>query len=114
MTLMRISETDSSNIDTNGVNSAVEGSASEMKGATETFSTGLGDNISTVANSLVSSQTNSTLSTGLGGATGTDLGLPPWPNELEKYASVNYIFTLSCLTVDELNRPDSTYKTYGS
>ena len=80
------SELNSSNIDINGLNSAVEGSASEINGAVETFSTGLGDNISKVANSLVSSQVNSTLSTGLGAVSGSSLGLPPWPNELEKYA----------------------------
>ena len=41
------------------------------------------------------------------------VGAPPFPNALEPYATVNYIWTLSCLTVDELNRPDATYRKYG-
>lgn len=40
-------------------------------------------------------------------------GFPPWPNELEKFASMNYIITLSCLNVIEHNLPDFTYRLYG-
>jgi len=36
---------------------------------------------------------------------------PPWNNELEPYASYNSIFTLSTLTIEELNNPDETYVT---
>ena len=104
----------STNIDINGLKSSVEGSASQIKGATQAISTGLGQNISNVANSLIPSQLNSILSTGLGAFSGSFFGLPPWPNELEKYATVNYIFTLSCLTVDDLNRPDATYRLRGA
>lgn len=32
------------------------------------------------------------------------------PNELRKYTSVNSIFTLACLTVDEINNPEATYR----
>jgi hypothetical protein len=32
------------------------------------------------------------------------------PNELRTYSSYNCIFTLACLTADELNNPDSTYR----
>lgn len=32
------------------------------------------------------------------------------PNELRTYASYNYIFTLACLTPNELNFPDQTYR----
>ena len=39
------------------------------------------------------------------------VGAPPFPNALEPYATVNYIWTLSCLTVDE--RPvHATYRKY--
>ncbi len=103
----------SPNIDVNGLKSSIEGSVNEIKGATELFNTGLGANISNVANTLISNQINS-LFTGLGAFTGSFFGAPPWPNTLEKYASVNYVFTLGCLTVDELNRPDSTYRFRGS
>ena len=34
----------------------------------------------------------------------------PLPNMLSEFASYNYIFTLGCLTNDELNRPDATYR----
>lgn len=32
------------------------------------------------------------------------------PNDLRVFSSYNYIFTLSCLTVDEINKPDVTYR----
>ncbi len=34
----------------------------------------------------------------------------PFPNQLEKFASYNYIFTLGCLTAYEVNFPDLTYR----
>ena len=34
----------------------------------------------------------------------------PFPNQLEKFASYNYIFTLGCLSAYELNYPDLTYR----
>ena len=34
----------------------------------------------------------------------------PYNNELDDYASYNYIFTLSCLTNDELHFPEKTYR----
>jgi len=39
-------------------------------------------------------------------------GFPPFRNELDQFASYNYIFTLSCLTTVELNFPLS-YRTVG-
>ena len=104
------------NIDVNGLKSAVEGSANEIKGAIETLSGGLGTSISQVASSLLSTQLNG-IDTGLMKAllqkTTSTFGSPPFANPLENYASVNYVFTLSCLTVDELNRPDATYRLTG-
>ena len=101
------------NIDVNGLKSAVEGSAKEIKGAIATLNNGLGNNISQVASSLLSTQLNG-LDTGLMKAlfqqATSAYGTPPFANPLEKFATVNYVFTLSCLSVDELNRPDSTYK----
>ena len=51
----------------------------------------------------------------LGGSGGqsavTDLGGGlPFPNQLEKFASYNYIFTLGCLNAYEVNFPDLTYR----
>lgn len=37
-------------------------------------------------------------------------GAAPFPNQLEKFASSNYIFTLGCLTNYEVNYPDITYR----
>ena len=100
--LLRISP----NIDINGLNSAVEGSANEIKGAI----TSLSQTIPTVATSLAGPEliTNSFRT-----LINRTVNAPPWTNVLEPYASVNYIWTLSCLTVDELNRPDATYRRYG-
>jgi hypothetical protein len=39
-------------------------------------------------------------------------GFPPYRNELDQFASYSYIFTLSCLTILELNFPLS-YRTVG-
>ena len=38
---------------------------------------------------------------------------PPYPNILNIFASYTYIFTLSALTDDEINFPDSTYRATG-
>ena len=52
----------------------------------------------------------------LGGGGGGQSSLPevggglPFPNQLEKFASYNYIFTLGCLSAYELNYPDLTYR----
>jgi hypothetical protein len=37
----------------------------------------------------------------------------PWANELEGFASMNCIVTLSVLSVDEVNDPDGTYRSSG-
>lgn len=37
-------------------------------------------------------------------------GIGPTENQLKSYASYNYIITLACLTTNELNFPDSTYR----
>ena len=38
---------------------------------------------------------------------------PPWPNELEPFASHNIIFTLACLSQREINDPVNTYRKDG-
>ena len=38
---------------------------------------------------------------------------PPWPNELEDFASMNTIITLACLSHEEINDPDNTYRKTG-
>ena len=47
-----------------------------------------------------------------GGASAVDDlgGSLPFPNQLEPFSSMNYIFTLGCLTPYELNYPDLTYR----
>lgn len=37
----------------------------------------------------------------------------PQPNPLNEFASYNYIITMGCLSNDELNKPDTTYRTSG-
>lgn len=39
---------------------------------------------------------------------------PPWPNELEPYASYNSIFTLAVLSPEEINNPNETYRINGA
>ena len=96
----------SPNIDVNAVRSSIEGSASEVKGAIQSKAL----NVQTLATSLSGPELfTSFFRTVLSRV----VGAPPFPNPLEPYASVNYIWTLSCLTVDELNRPDATYRRYG-
>ena len=96
----------SPNIDINGLNSAVEGSVNEIKGAI----TSLSKTVPTVATSLLGA---TLIEERFKTLIPRGVGAPPWSNALEPYASVNYIWTLSCLTVDELNRPDATYRRYG-
>lgn len=36
--------------------------------------------------------------------------LPPWPNELEPFTSMNVITELACLTVEEINNPETTIR----
>ena len=81
--LLRISP----NIDINGLNSAVEGSANEIKGAI----TSLSQTIPTVATSLAGPEliTNSFRT-----LINRTVNAPPWTNVLEPYATVNYIWTL--------------------
>ena len=38
---------------------------------------------------------------------------PPWPNELEPFASHNVIFTFACLSQKEINDPVNTYRKDG-
>ena len=94
----------SANISVDGIASAVEGTVSELASAV----------VSPIEN--LTSQFSSALgqiSGGLGGLLGGLLGgFPPWPNELEKFASYNYIIGLHCLTNDEINNPDFTYRIF--
>ena len=38
---------------------------------------------------------------------------PPWPNELEPFASFNCIITLACLSPKEINDPNNTFRKTG-
>lgn len=96
----------SPNIDINAVRSSIEGSINEVKGAILSKA----QSVETLASSLAGPELiTKAFRTILPRA----VGAPPFANPLEPYATVNYIWTLSCLTVDELNRPDSTYRRYG-
>ena len=92
----------SANIDINGLKSAVEGSMADLDGAIASKSS----MIPTVAASLLAGAIKNRQINSLQPSL-------PFNNVLEKYASVNYIWTLSCLTVDEINRPDATYRLTG-
>lgn len=103
----------SGNINVNAVASAVEGAANEVvsaisapiqaaAGAVQGFASALGGNFAGAGFGGLNSLLSGLLS-----------GFPPWPNDLEQFASYNYIFTLSCLTNYELNIPDFTYRLFG-
>lgn len=103
----------SSNINVNAVASAVEGAVNEVVGA-------VAAPIKSAAGAVtgfVSALGGNFAGGGFGGLSGLLSGLfagfPPWPNDLEQYASYNYIWTLSCLTNFELNIPDFTYRLFG-
>jgi len=91
----------SANIAIDGVASAVEGAAQDL------VSTAMNP-LQSVANALpgaLTSLTGGFLSNIFGG-----LGLPPYKNQLEGFASYNYLFTLGCLNNLEINFPELTYR----
>ena len=91
----------SSQISTDAVLSSVEGAVSELKGAVDSFgafSGGRGGAETRAVDDF--SELNAK-----GGMKG-----PPWENELEKFISYSTIFTLSCLTTEEINLPDFSYR----
>ena len=94
----------SANISVDGIASAVEGTVAEL---TSAVTNPIASLTSQFGNAL------SQISGGLGGLLGGVLGgFPPWPNELEKFASYNYVIGLHCLTNDEINNPDFTYRIF--
>jgi len=103
----------SGNISINGVASAVEGAVAEVAGAVAAPVVQAAGQVTQFASALGGAFSGA----GFGGLSGLLNGLfagfPPWPNDLEQYASYNYIFTLSCLTNFELNLPDFTYRLFG-
>lgn len=92
---------DTANISVEGIESAVEGKASEILSATVDP---LLDKVNGLPKGLVD-YTRNVLSNVYG-----DSGLPPLRNVLSSYASYNYIFTLGCLTNFEINYPEITYR----
>jgi len=86
---------------TQGVQSAVEGSVQELKGAVVTPVLNKARDIPT---GLVD------LTGGFVGSLGNDLGLPPYKNPLSKFASYNYVFSFAALSTTEVNFPDQTYR----
>lgn len=109
------------NISVDGVASAIEGAASELRGATVDIANSLngltgpsiGNAVSGLANNFVNGLTNeigSQLNGALGGLLGGLFGGGKQPNSLDQYASYNYEFTLGCLNAFEVNFPDFTYR----
>ena len=113
---------ESANIDVNGLASAIEGAASEFKGASvdlgnslngftglsinDTISSGLNGIANNIASGLISSF-NPLFG---GGMIGQLLNGGVQDNPLAQFASSNYEITLGCLTPFELNFPDFTYR----
>lgn len=95
-------------ISVDGVASAVEGAVADVKGA---IASSIGGSINNFVGGLASGF-NDQLGGYLGGLLG-GLGFDPGGNELNKFASYNYIFTLSALTNFELNFPDFSYRLFG-
>ena len=89
----------SANININGVKSAVASAVTQIpKAAASTVERTLSTR-NPVFTQLFNAASNK-----------TGFGPPPWPNELNDYASYAYKFTLSVLTAHELNNPDTTYR----
>lgn len=88
-------------ISVDAVANAVDSTATSIKGATEKLS----DSINQVGQNFLSSATNQ-----IGNFAGSLLGSAKLDNELDQFASYNYIFTLGVLTPFEVNYPDSTYR----
>ena len=117
----------SANISVDGVIDSVAGSVQDLKGATVDIANSLNgitgpavgqSIIGNIANGIGGSLVNQIsggiggfLGAAFGGGFGTSFGgVGKLPNPLEQYASYNYIFTLGCLSDNELNFPDFTYR----
>jgi hypothetical protein len=117
----------SANISVDGVIDSVAGSVQDLKGATVDIANSLnGITGPAVGQSIVGNIANGIggqlvdqISGGIGGFLGSAFGsgfgnsfggIGKQPNPLEQFASYNYIFTLGCLSDDELNFPDFTYR----
>ncbi|SVA51729.1 uncharacterized protein METZ01_LOCUS104583 [marine metagenome] len=93
----------SAHISPNGVLSSVEGAVTELKSAIAGV-----DNFTNFSNNVGGQSAVSTAGQGHpGDRSGAE---PPWENELEKFVSYSSIFTLSCLTTEDLNLPDFSYR----
>lgn len=107
----------SAGISVDGVASAIEGAASELRSATvdlgnsingitgQSIANGIGGAVSGLANNFLTGITSQ-----LGGLLGGLFGGGKIPNPLDQYASYNYEITLGCLTAFEVNLPDFTYR----
>ena len=119
--------TQSANIDINGALDSVTGPLQALEGATVDLTKslngltgpGIGSSLmGNIANNVTSSLMGKLqggiggfLSTSFGGGFGSVFGgAGKLPNPLEQFASFNYIFTLGCLSEDELAFPDQTYR----
>ena len=118
----------SGNISVDGVLDSVSGSVQELTGATVNLAnslnglTGLGIGQSLVGNiasglgggimDRIKGGLGGFLGASFGGGFGSPTGMSGsvLPNPLEQFASFNYVFTLGCLTVQELAFPDVTYR----
>ena len=102
---------ETTNIFTNGIESAVEGAVSDIQGAID-------DLFSPLDNLFGGSRGSGGI--GIGGINGFSSGAKgigytggPLENKLSKFASYNYVFTFGPLTNTEINYPDNTYRANG-
>jgi len=101
----------SSNIDIQGVASSIEGSVGEISGAVQQEIASITNAAEMLSNpgELLANAIDSKLGGLFGKGFGQSLGLPA-KNELEVFASYNYVLTFGCLSNLELNFPDNTYR----
>lgn len=70
----------------------------------------LGATVALVGAASAATNVLSNAGTAASGILGGLAGALPAPNILSRYASYNYVLTLSSLTVEDINYPDATYK----
>ena len=102
----------SANVFTNGINSAVEGAASDIKSAINDLTAPF-KRLSNLFGGGGGSSSPSSSVSGVAQALGIQYTGGPIENPLSKFASYNCIFTLGALSNNEVNHPDDTYRKNG-
>jgi len=101
----------SNNISVQGIANSVEGSIDQISGAVQNEIANIKGVADMLANpgDLLANALDKKVSGLFGAGFGVSLGLPA-SNELEVFASYNYVLTFGCLSNLELNFPDNTYR----